>query len=385
LTLEDGTAAELAVDVGDIVAGERSASLCEVEIELIDGSPRGLFDIAHALFPDGGLSFSRFSKAERGYLLAEQGLIEPPLAPRKAIAVVIDGDELAEQAALAILRECFDQIATNVLVARKLEAAEGPHQLRIGLRRLRCAFSVCAPILDSPEMARLNDEARWLAEETGRLRDIDVVADEIVRHEAEINIEETGLATLADALSARAAELRAHLRRTLAGARVQSFLLDLACFAETRGWLVPQDSAQATRLAAPVLDVAEPALRKRWKKVAKRAHGLEDLTVEQRHELRKDLKKLRYAVEFFSPLYPPKRVVPFLRRLKELQTVFGNLNDAATVKAILTGAGAPGAGEATAERAMGWVIGASQARAGMAWHGAKALWRNLEDVRPFWK
>ena len=65
-----------------------------------------------------------------------------------------------------------------------------------------------------------------------------------------------------------------------------------------------------------VVEVAED-----WKKVGKHAHGLETLTADQRHKLRKELKKLRYAVEFFSSLFPAKRVDPFLKRLKKLQTV----------------------------------------------------------------
>ena len=86
LSLEDGTRAELAVDVGEIRAEGRSAELREVEIELIEGSPGGLFDIAHALFPDGGLRFSRLSKAARGYLLAERGELtcrSRPETPRR--------------------------------------------------------------------------------------------------------------------------------------------------------------------------------------------------------------------------------------------------------------------------------------------------------------
>ncbi|MGX8012340.1 CYTH domain-containing protein [Mesorhizobium sp. ORM8.1] len=51
LLLGDGTRAELAVDIGEIRAGERSAGFSEVEIELLEGNPGGLFDIAHALFP----------------------------------------------------------------------------------------------------------------------------------------------------------------------------------------------------------------------------------------------------------------------------------------------------------------------------------------------
>lgn len=97
----------------------------------------------------------------------------------------------------------------------------------------------------------------------------------------------------------------------------------------------------------------------------------------------KELKKLRYAVEFFAPLYPSKRVDPLLKRLKKLQTTFGHLNDAATVRAMLSGPG--GTGDPAAQRAIGWVTGASQARAEFGWTGAKALWRNLEETRPFWK
>lgn len=384
LSLADGTRAELAVDVGQILAGGRSADLSEVEIELLEGSPTGLFEIAHVLFPDGGLRFSRFSKAARGYLLAEEGRIDLLLAPRNAEDVAIDADEIAEHAARNILRECLDQIATNVVVVRKLEDSEGPHQLRIGLRRLRSVFSVYAPVLESPEMTRLNDEARWIGQEVGRLRDIDVVTNDIVQREAGTHPDEPGLAALSGMLSRQATQVRQRLRELLAGARVQAFLIGLTRFVETRGWLVPQDFDQTARLAEPVTQLAGQALGKRWKRVRKRARGIETLDAEQRHELRKELKKLRYAAEFFSSLYPAKRVDPFLKRMKKLQTVLGDLNDAATVKTVLPGTDAT-AGDPTAQRAIGWVIGASQARAEHGWSGAKALWRNLKGIHPFWK
>ena len=385
LSLEDGTRAELAIDVGEIHAGERSAELREVEIELIEGKPGGLFDIAHLLFPAGGLRFSGLSKAARGYLLAEHGWIDPPLAPRNAMEVALSPAQIAEHAARDVLRECLDQIATNVVVVRKLDNPEGPHQLRIGLRRLRSAFSACASVLKSPEMTRLSEEARWLGQEVGRLRDLDVVANDIVRREAETHADEPGLSALADALARQARGLRGRLRKLLPEARVQAFLIDLARFVETRGWLVALDHGQTERLAASVVELAGKALNKRSKKVSKCARGLEALTIEQRHELRKELKTLRYAAEFFSPLYPVKRVQPFLKHLKKLQAVFGDLNDAATVRSMLTGAEAPGAGDPTAQRAIGWVIGASQARAEFGWTGAKALWGDLDETRPFWK
>jgi len=385
LAPENGTRAELAIDVGEILADGRSAALREAEIELIEGGPRGLFDIAQALLPDGGWRFSRLSKGARGYLLAEEGRIEPELAPRNALVVALDSAQTTEQAARDILRECFDQIATNITVVRALDDPEGPHQLRVGLRRLRSAFSIFSSVLTCPEMERLNAETRWLGQEVGRLRDVEVVLNDIVRREAEAHPDEVGIAALANLLAPQADELRQSLRRTLADVRVQTLLLDLARFTETRGWLLPHDFGQTERLARPVSVFAGEAINRRWKKVAKRAHGLATLNTEQRHDLRKELKKLRYVVEFLSPLYPNKRVAPFVKRLKKLQTIFGDLNDAATIRAMFAEQAFNGAGNAASARAVGWVTGASQARADYAWTGAKALWHRLEGSKPFWK
>ena len=385
LSLGEGTRAELAIELATIRSNGHSADLHQAAIELLDGSPAGLFDIAHALFSDGGLIFSRSSDVARGYRLAEAGEIEPPRAPRYACPVALDPKQTTEQAARDIVRECFDQIASNMVAVRQLDDPEGPHQLRVGLRRLRSAFSVFAPVLQSPELTRLNEEARWLGQEVGRLRDLDVVANDLVRREAAAYPDEPGLPGLADALSGEAAEVRDELRKRLAEPRAQAFLIDLVRFVEMRGWFMPQDFAQTERLAEPVARLAETALDRHWKKVRKSARGLESLDAARRHELRKQAKKLRYAVEFFSPLYPAKRVEPFVKRLKALQTAFGDLNDAATVKAMFTGTDRCSTCELPVQRAIGWLIGASQLRADDRWTGAKGLWRDLRETGPFWK
>src|SRR5581483_9151811 len=202
---------------------------------------------------------------------AEQGFVEPPLRPRPPGPVALEPAQTAEQAARDVLRECFDQIAANTLAVVRLDDPEGPHQLRIGLRRLRSAFSVFATVLASPEITRLSEEARSVGQEVGRLRDLDVVTNDIVKHEADAHPEEPGIAALVPAIDGRAAALRGEVRRLLAGARTQTFLIDLARFVETRGWLVPDDFGQTARLAEPVTRLAEDALNRRWKKVGKRA------------------------------------------------------------------------------------------------------------------
>jgi hypothetical protein len=42
----------------------------------------------------------------------------------------------------------------------------------------------------------------------------------------------------------------------------------------------------------------------------------------------------------------------------------------------------PGVGVPSIQRAIGWMIAASQARAEFGWANSKSLWRDFEQVRP---
>lgn len=385
LTREDGLKVELAVDRGEIIAGEARAPLREVELELVEGPLAGLYDLALSLSGEGVLRFSRLSKAARGYLLAAEGRIEPKPAARNAATPPLHREMNAEAAAQAVLRECLAQIAANIEFAATAPDPEGPHQLRVGLRRFRSALSVFGAALKGPEAARLGAEARWLAGEAGRLRDLEVALDDVVGREAAANPGETGFARLAADLLAAVEAERGRLRETLRSERARAFLLHLARFAECRGWLLPDDIGQTARLAEPAPALAAAALEKAWRAAAKRARGLETLDVEARHELRKALKKLRYAIEFAAPLHGPKKVSAFVKRLKALQDIFGDLNDAAMAEALFSAPGAPGEGDLAAQRAIGRVLGAAHARAEEKWRMATALWRELERARAFWR
>jgi triphosphatase len=102
----------------------------------------------------------------------------------------------------------------------KLKDSKGPHQLQIGLRRLRSLFSVFTFVLESPEMGRLNEEAGWVGQKVGRLPDLGVLTYEIVRREAIPHPEEAGFATCADSLSPQAGKLHQTLAKLPAGAGI---------------------------------------------------------------------------------------------------------------------------------------------------------------------
>jgi triphosphatase len=380
-----GARAEIAIDAGEVVAGSLRAEIREVEVEFKDGDHAGLFAIAGELFPDGGAIPSEESKAARGYRLVETGTSEQTPVPRLARKPQIAAELAAEDAAREILFECIGQIAANMVVVRFGGQPEGPHQLRVGLRRLRSAMALLDPIVGCAQTDWLRREARWLSGEVAAVRDLDALINDIILPSARFHVGEKTLLPLALALS-NLREGRLHiLRRTLAGKRAQDLVLGLLCLAQVRGWRRAAGDEPSQKAQRTITEISETALDHVWRRVRKRAREIEALDIEARHELRKELKKLRYAIEFLGGQFPARRVRPFLKQLKVLQETFGFLNDAAMAGRLLSEAGLADIGVASHDRAAGWISGEAQAKADAAWKDAIASWDGLKKARPFWR
>lgn len=61
---------ELALDLGDVKAGDHQEPICELELELLHGSVDDILDLAEQLISSGVLRQGSLSKAARGYHLA---------------------------------------------------------------------------------------------------------------------------------------------------------------------------------------------------------------------------------------------------------------------------------------------------------------------------
>lgn len=62
---------EVALDLGKVIAGDQEEEICELELELREGTPEALLELAEALAADLPLMPCDISKAERGYRLFE--------------------------------------------------------------------------------------------------------------------------------------------------------------------------------------------------------------------------------------------------------------------------------------------------------------------------
>lgn len=384
LAAPGGGEVELALDAGEIRAGEASAPISEAELELVSGEVAAVYDAARLLFPGGPVRFATSNKSARGYRLVHTGAADAPEAPRHAGTPGFDRNATVETVARDVMRDCLGQIAANMVVVAEGSAIEGPHQLRVGLRRLRTAFSVFGPSLGSDAMDPLKATAKRLGKTVGDLRDADVLKDEVVAGAAGPGLDEAARGALDAALEARRERVRQEVRAALASPEAVGFVFDLGAFIEGRGWLVPSDYSQTERLAAPIAEIAPGILDKRHRKVMKRGRKVRKLDAEGLHRLRKELKKLRYTVDMLSPIYKSDRTAGYLKSLKKLQDSFGSLNDAVMAGADLSGAGAPAACDPAGQRAVGWTLGTLAVRAGGDRPKLFKRWDRLADAKPFW-
>ncbi|RMF33091.1 MAG: CHAD domain-containing protein [Alphaproteobacteria bacterium] len=120
-------------------------------------------------------------------------------------------------------------------------------------------------------------------------------------------------------------------------------------------------------------------------RVRKMGRRFDRLSVAERHELRKDIKRLRYAAECFAPLCRDKPARRFLKSLKALQDGFGALNDAAMAEAVLLAPDAPWHEDPAASRAAGFVLGRLSASLAPEQAAFVELWQRFRSLSPCWR
>ncbi len=367
---------EVAIDRGEVIAGALSAPIREAELELLEGEVGAVFDVARMLFPTGPLRFSDEPKAARGLRLARTGRADLPRRPRHAGEAGYAPKASVEEAALAILRDCHAQISDNLALAVDGKDMEAVHQLRVGLRRLRSAIIAFRDALGRKAFVKAGAAARRIGSEVGRLRDLDVLIGEIIPRAGTRGLGGDLQASLVATLEPRREQIRAEVREVLAGPEATRFVLDLGELIETRAWRggEGEPGGKIAKRAPAMLDA-------RYRKVAKRGRHLADLDIEGLHELRKDVKKLRYTADLAAPLYSGRRHRKFLKAMKTLQERFGAINDEATAEALLAEVGT----DPRAERAAGWMLGSFAAGETTVRKDLAPAWKKFAALRPFWR
>jgi inorganic triphosphatase YgiF len=366
---------ELAVDAGEVRTPEARAELHEVELELKAGSAEGLLLAAETVLAGHELKLATRSKAERGYRLAleKRG---SSAEPEKSRPVRIGRKNDSATAFAATLASAGRQILVNRAAVLETDDPHATHQLRIGLRRLRSALNALRPFVTAASLKSFEGYARDLGRSVGELRDADVLISAITAPIEATVSDTSGFAELNQALQQHRRAKREEVRAALQGPAWTQLQLYLA--------LWPRTLEENDKLTCPIGKVACTVLRKAWKKCAKLAAAIDELSGEERHQMRKALKKLRYQAEFFAPLFARKKTEAFLRQLKALQDVFGYINDVRMAPRLIEIQRQRGESSSDAARAAGYIVGHHEAEARHVWADAAPAWRRLERASRFW-
>lgn len=375
---------EAAFDLGEIEAAGSREALAEIELELVEGPPGALFDLALALQDVAPTQIETRSKSARGYALATG---RRP-AWSRAEPLELTADMRVDDALAAVIANCLQHWTANEAAALDGSDPEGVHQMRVGLRRFRSALSVFGDLLPAGQEDWLNAEAKWALNSLGPARDWDVFQSDLLAPLEADRPQDPDLAALRAAARERQTLAYTELRDALATPRYTRFLLRLGGWLEDRAWHCAElTAAQDVALNQPLVTLADTLLDKRHRKALKNGKGFASLPTAERHRLRIAVKKLRYTTEFFRGLYPAKRSKHYLAALRDLQEALGHLNDVAVAEHLLvdlTEKSPPGSGARQTERAVGKVIG-WYARALVDFEpDMRRTWKSFAATEPFW-
>jgi len=377
---EDGNEIGFALEAGEVRTARGAVPVCTLALTAHVGDPGYPAQFALELLEALPLRPAAARPAERacGLLLGDDA------RPRKAGTVDVAPDATLEDLLVAVISGCLRQIGDNEAAAALGVDPEGVHQLRVGVRRLRSALSFFGPVLPDRQRIALRESMLWLGRALGPARDLDVFASEWLAPARSARAGDPVLARFDDEVRMQRAAQYEQVREALRSDRYPRLLLEVRRWLARSAWREQPLSATSASLFLPARDYAALRLERRHRKARKLARRIATATPELRHQLRIQLKKLRYAAEFTQGLFPEKKARRYARRLAALQDALGVANDAVVAERVAGElASLLGAGHDLL-RAAGFLAGWAAHAGDREIAALPKLWQRFETAGRFW-
>lgn len=315
VVLEDGTLAT------GSASEQRSTRVCELQLRLMAGPPAALYGVARLLSRQLRLHPIRDSRMARALAFCD-GTVSRPV---KAKRVKINPKSMALSVFKYVAWQCIDQLQANEQGVFEADNVEFIHQARVALRRLRTALRLFDMVLPAGFSDKWSQAWRDVGEQLGNARNWDVFCGELLPAIAADLGEHPDVQQLTQFAEQQRIAAHAQTQEWLHGRR---YSLTLIAFCEALQALPDRDTVR-------IDDFASQSLKKRHKRFSRGARIAHTLSAEARHEVRIELKKLRYTLDFFESLYGQKQLQAFLQGLAETQELLGHMNDLATGEILL--------------------------------------------------
>jgi triphosphatase len=290
--------------------GEPQTSMQRVEVEALTEAHEPLQSLVKTLRSDCALEAASDTKYSQG--LKSVGLAPGP-APEFA-PTTVDASMPIVDVALANLRRYLSAWHLHEPGARLGDDPEELHDLRVAGRRLDAILRQFRSSLPA-SFLRIRPTLKRVLRALGDARDLDVALSELETFSRELpESDRESVEPLKQRLVSERGRARARMLNVLDSVSVQKNLQKLMSLLAAPSAASQQSSPELTLTVAPEL------IRRRYRKVRKGADLLtSDSSMEAYHEVRGDVKKLRYALEAVAVIYgkPADEMLGTLRRWQE--------------------------------------------------------------------
>jgi len=273
------------------------------------------------------------SKTDDIFFAALAAVDKKPGSYSAKINLQLDPEMRSDKAAKVIFRDLLDVMRVNEAHIEKDLDTEFLHDFRVAVRRKRSALGQIKAVFPTKTTARFKKDFAYVGKLSNELRDLDVYLLKEDTYKAKLPpVLRHDIDPLFDYLRQKRSKALQKVIRGLKAKKYAKIMQDWEAFLNR-----PQtDPATASNAKRPVIDVARNRIYKRYRVAVKfGSQILENTEDEMLHVLRIHCKKLRYLIEFFSSLFPRKKISNLIGILKKLQDNLGDFNDLRVQKEYL--------------------------------------------------
>ena len=246
-----------------------------------------------------------------------------------AIQPVAGHDPLALAGRKVLARQSI-QLHRNLHGTLMGQDPEFLHDFRVATRRARAALRLFGDVLGQRRADELRRELGWIADLLGEVRDLDVLEAKLPRQLDRAEVTPESRRRLAEWLDRRRRLAEGELADGLGSNRFERLLSRLDRLAGA-----PPPARLDATAAMTVARAGPKLIQQAWRRAAKAGRrARRDPKDEALHRLRIRLKRVRYTVEFLSHGLPGDWR-HYLKRLKQLQDLLGDLQDAVVASNLL--------------------------------------------------
>ena len=302
ISFSDSTKIEISLDYGEIIADGKSEPVCEVELELSEGSADYLFALGRYLIKELNLTLVNASKARRGYSLCKEFNPRQKIMQVTALSQGIEAEEAFEKICLNSLNHW----QYYELFLDRDNAHGAVLEMYRALMSLQHIYLVFGGLIPRSATKDLRKSWDWLGEAMRPIVDAAKHKRYLVRY-LKLKADWDLVESQQQKIQTEATEMIEEFKKLLATERYNLMMLNLSQWLYAKEWRNHIPEVQRDNLRMPIIDYAKKQLD----------HMLKDL--------KRDLgPKLEMMPEDYF------KQVAHLRRALDTGLFFGSLFDTNT-------------------------------------------------------